>query len=153
METKTNPNPAEGTLTALVCVDEPHLQKSVVDQLTGEFKVFTGLFVEDISLKFRAQQFDVIIIFENFNGTDIEANQVLAEAKNLPAPQRRRQYFVLLGPNMITNNELQAFEHSVDMVFCVSDLANFRPVLRRGIARHKEFYAIFNETLKMAGAA
>lgn len=143
---------ADVTLSALVCVDEPHLQKAVIDQLTGEFKVFTGLFVEDISLKFRAQHFDVIIIYENFSDSDIAANQVLAEAKNLPAAPRRRQFFVLLGPNMITNNELQAFEHSVDMVFCVSDLASFRPVLRRGINKHKEFYAMFNETLKMAGA-
>jgi hypothetical protein len=40
----------------------------------------------------------------------------------------------------------------VDLVFSVSDLANFKPVLRRGVARHAEFYRRFNECLRMAGA-
>jgi hypothetical protein len=53
---------------------------------------------------------------------------------------------------MITSDELQAFQYSVDLVFSVSDLANFKPVLRRGVARHTEFYRRFNECLRMAGA-
>jgi hypothetical protein len=53
---------------------------------------------------------------------------------------------------MITNNEIQAFQFSVDLVVSVSDLANFKPVLRRGVARYQEFYRRFNECLRMAGA-
>jgi hypothetical protein len=53
---------------------------------------------------------------------------------------------------MITNSELQAFQYSVDLVVSVSDLANFRPVLRRGVARHQDFYRKFSECMRMAGA-
>jgi len=53
---------------------------------------------------------------------------------------------------MITNNELQAFQYSVDLVFSVSDLANFKPVLRRSLIRHSEFYKKFNECLRISGS-
>ena len=55
-------------------------------------------------------------------------------------PSAAIKFVVLIGPNMITNDELQAFQYSVDLVVSVSDFANFRPVLRRGVARHQEFY-------------
>jgi len=140
-------------LTSLVCIDEAEVQRAVVDQL-GElaYKIHTGLFAEDISLKLRAQSYDVVVIYETFAGSVAEGNPVLLETARIPSSQRRNQVVVLVGPNMITNSELQAFQYSVDLVVSVSDLANFRPVLRRGVARHQEFYRKFNECLRMAGA-
>lgn len=142
-----------GDLTALVCVDEPLIQRAVVDQVSAlDYKIHTGLFTEDISLKLKAHTYDVVVIYETFNDTVAEVNPVLAETIRLPLGQRRNQYVVLIGPNMVTNDEMQAFQYSVDLVFSVSDLANLTPVLRRGVARHKEFYRLFNDCLRMAGA-
>jgi len=139
-------------LTALVCVDEAEVQRPVLDQL-GDFgyRIHTGLFVEDISLKLRAHSYDVVAIYETFAGSIAEGNPVLLETARTPSSQRRNQFVVLIGPNMVTNDELQAFQYSVDLVFSVSDLANLKPVLRRGVARHTEFYRRFNECLRMAG--
>jgi hypothetical protein len=127
-------------LTSLVCVDEAEVQRAVVDQL-GQigYRIHTGLFAEDISLKLRAHTYDVVAIYETFAGSVAEGNPVLNETIRTPSSQRRNQFVVLIGPNMITNNEIQAFQFSVDLVVSVSDLANFKPVLRRGVARYQEF--------------
>lgn len=139
--------------TALVCVDEAEVQRPVLEQL-GDlgYRIHTGLFAEDISLKLKAHTYDVVAIYESFAGGLAEGNPVLLETIRTPSSQRRNQFVVLIGPNMVTNDELQAFQYSVDLVFSVSDLANFKPVLRRGTARHTDFYRKFNECLRMAGA-
>jgi hypothetical protein len=140
-------------LTSLVCVDEAEVQRAVVEGLAQlNYRIHTGLFVEDISLKLKAHTYDVVIIYETFAGCIAEGNPVLNETIRIPALQRRNQVVVLIGPNMITNSEIQAFQYSVDLVVSVSDLANFQPVLRRGVSRHQDFYRKFNECLRMAGA-
>lgn len=143
-----------GESTALVCIDDPELQKTVVDQLSAlNYKIHTGLFVEDISLKLNTHVYNVVVIYETFNDSDIETNQVLLEATAIPPAQRRTQYLVLIGPNMVTNDEMMAFAYSVDLVFSLSDVSNLKPVLRRGAIRHQEFYLPFCETLRAVEAA
>ena len=143
-----------GDLTALVCVDEPSVQRAVVEQVSAlNYKIHTGLFTEDISLKLKAHTYDLVVIYENFNDTVAEGNPVLADTTRIPPARRRNQFIVLIGPNMVTNDEMQAFQYSVDLVFSVSDLMNLTPVLRRGVARYKEFYRVFNDCLRIAGAA
>ena len=47
---------------------------------------------------------------------------------------------------------MNAFVQSVDQIVNVADLANFKPVLRRGVAQHREIYNAFNDTLKSVQA-
>ncbi len=143
-----------GDLTALVCTDVPEVQRLVVDQLTAlNYKLHTGLFVEDILLKLRAHTYDVVLISENFAATDIGTNPILKEAINAPAAQRRKQLLVLIGSSVLTNDELQAFQQSVDLVVNLADVMNLRPVLRRALLRTQEFYTPLQESLKAAGLA
>ncbi len=141
-----------GDLTALVCVDKPDIQELVVDQLASiDYKIHVGLYIDDIALKLRSFTYDVVVIEENFNEGELAANPVLYEMTQVPPPQRRLQYFMLVGPSMMTNDEMLAFIYSVDLVFNTSDLTNLKPVLRRGVARHKEFYAPLQEIIKTVG--
>jgi len=143
-----------GDLTALVCVDVPEVQRIMVDQLTAlNYKIHTGLFFEDILLKLRAHTYDVVIISEHFNASDISSNPIVAAAVAAPAEQRRRQFLVAVGSTLTTNDELQAFQHSVDLVVNLADVVNLRPVLRRGVMRMGEFYAPFREALSAEGFA
>ena len=143
-----------GDTTALVCVDVPEMQRVVVDQLTSlGYKIHTGLFIEDILLKLRAHVYDVVIISEHFNANDIESNPIIAEAVAAPVAQRRQQCLVVIGSSLITNDELQAFQHSVDLVVGLADVVNLRPVLRRAVNRIQEFYAPLHDAEKAAAAA
>ena len=143
-----------GDQTALVCLDVPEVQRIVVDQLTAlGYKIHTGLFVEDILLKLRAHLYDVLVVAEHFNASDIETSPILAETLHMPAEQRRHQVVVVIGSSFVTNDELEAFQHSVDLVVALADVVNLRPVLRRGLRRAQEFYAPFHEAEKAADAA
>ena len=141
-----------GDQTALVCLDVPEVQRIVVDQLVQMgYKLHTGLFVEDILLKLRTNTYNVVIISEHFNATDIETNPILGAALNAPSEQRRGQIIILLGASFVTNDEMQAFQHSVDLVVGLADVVNLRPVLRRATLRVQEFFGPLQEALKAAG--
>lgn len=143
-----------GDQTAIVCVDVPEVQRIVVDQLTAlNYKIHTGLFLEDILLKLRAHAYDVVIISEHFNASDMESNPIIAAAIAAPSEQRRRQCVVAVGSSLVTNDEMQAFQHSVDLVVNLADVINLRPVLRRGVMRLGEFYAPLREALQGEGFA
>ena len=43
---------------------------------------------------------------------------------------------------------MSAFVQSVDQIINIADLANLKPVLRRGVAQYREMYHPFQETLK-----
>lgn len=143
-----------GDQTALVCLDVPEVQRIVVDQLTAlGYKIHTGLFVEDILLKLRAHAYDVVVVAEHFNAVEIETNPILLETLNAPAEQRRRQLIVVVGSSFTTNDEMEAFQHSVDLVVGLADVVNMRPVLRRALLRAREFYTPYQEVLKALDAA
>ena len=143
-----------GDQTALVCLDVPEVQRIVVDQLTAlGYKIHTGLFTEDIVLKMHAHIYDVIVVSEHFNASDIETNPILAEAIHVPAEQRRRQLLAVVGSSFVTNDEMEAFQHSIDLVVGLADVVNMRPVIRRALRRAQEFYAPFHEAEKAAEAA
>jgi hypothetical protein len=138
-----------GDSTALVCVDHQQYQKIVVPQLIDiNYKVHLGLFAEDVILKLKTYIYNVVIIYENFKGSTLQTNPILAEMANRPGANRRDFFVVLLSHRFATNDAMTAFVHSVDQIINVSDLANFKPVLRRGVAQHRELYQPFQETIQ-----
>ena len=134
--------------TALVCVDHPQYQKMVVSQLTAlGYKVHLGLFEEDVVLKLSTYSYNVIVIYENFKSASPGENPILRELMQRPSPLRREHFVVLLSHRAATNDAMAAFIMSVDQIVNIADLANFRPVLRRGVTQHQELYHSFRETL------
>jgi hypothetical protein len=138
-----------GDNTALVCVDHQQYQKIVVPQLIDmTYKVHLGLFTEDVLVKLKTYNYDVVVIYENFKGSNLQTNPILAEMVSQPDNQRRQHFVVLLSHKMTTNDAVNAFVHSVDLIINIADLANFKPVVRRAVAAHRELYQSFNEMLK-----
>ena len=142
-----------GDNTALVCVDHQQYQKIVVPQLIDlNYKVHLGLFEEDVILKLNSYSYNVIVVYENFKDNTLETNPILREIRRQPDAQRREHFVVLLSHRLATNDGMAAFVQSVDHVVNIADLANFMPVLRRGVAQHRELYQAFNEMLKSVQA-
>src|SRR3954462_14821587 len=138
-----------GDNTALVCIDHQQFQKLVVPQLIDMgYKVHLGLFEEDVLLKLKTYSYNVVIIFENFKGSTAQTNPILQEMVKRPGTQRREHFVVLLSQRFATNDAMSAFVQSVDQIVNVSDLANFKPILRRAVAQHRELYQAFNEMVK-----
>ena len=143
-----------GDNTALVCMDHQEYQKQVVPQLIDmNYKVHLGPYEEDVLLKLRTYSYDVVIVYENFKGSTVANNPILKEIVNRPGQQRREHFVILLTHNFATNDTMCAFVHSVDQIMNIADLANFKPVLRRGMAQHRDMYHPFHSTLKNVQAA
>ena len=142
-----------GDNTALVCIDHQQFQKLVVPQLIDmSFKVHLGLFEEDVLLKLSTYNYNVVVVYENFKGSTSQTNPILADLVNRHGGQRREHFVVLLSHRFATNDAMSAFVQSVDQIINVADLANFKPVLRRGVAQHRELYQAFHETMKAVQA-
>ena len=116
------------------------------------YKVHLGLFEEDVILKLQTYSYDVVVIYENFKNSTLETNPLLHEIIKQPDAQRREHFVVLLSHRFATNDAMSAFVQSVDQIVNITDLANFKPVLRRGIAQYRELYQSFNEMLKSVQA-
>jgi hypothetical protein len=142
-----------GDNTALVCVDQQQYQKLVVPQLIDVgYKVHLGLFEEDVLLKLKTYSYDVVIVYENFKGSKLENNPILREMMKRSGVERRKHFLVLISHRFPTNDAMSAFVQSVDQIVNIADLANFKPVLRRGVAQHRELYSTFHETFKAVQA-
>jgi hypothetical protein len=141
-----------GDKTALVCVDVPELQRLVVENLTElEYKIHTGLFVEDILLKLQTHVYDVVVFSEHFNATDSASNPILQAVVECPPNQRRKQVMVMLGASVHTDSEMDAWTHSVDLTVNLADVSNLKHVLRRAVQRTATFYGPYSEALASAG--
>ncbi len=92
--------------------------------------------------------YDVVVVYENFKGSTLQTNPILAELAQRPDAQRRQHFVVLISHRFATNDAMSAFVYSVDQVINITDLANLKPVLRRGVTQHHELYNGFNEMLK-----
>lgn len=135
--------------TALVCIDQQQYQKLVVPQLIEMgYKVHLGLFEEDVLLKMRTYNYDIVFVYETFKGSTLQNNPVLQDLARRPGQLRRQHFVVLLTHRYATNDAMSAFVLSVDQILNISDLANMKTVLRRGVAQHHELYATFNQTLR-----
>src|SRR5712671_6100214 len=142
-----------GDNTALVCVDHQQYQKVIVPQLIDmTYKVHLGLFEEDVMLKLKTYNYDVVVIYENFKNTKLETNPILREMAKRPNARRREHFVVLLSHRFASNDAMSAFVQSVDQIINIADLANLKPVLRRGVTQHRELYQSFNEMLKSVQA-
>jgi CheY-like chemotaxis protein len=140
-----------GDKTSLVCMDVPEMERLVVDQLRDlGYKVHTGFSVDDLIFKLHAHNYDVVVIAENFAASTLHSNPVLADAINAPVAQRQRQLLLLLGASLKTADELQAFQHSVDLVVNLADIATLRPIIRRAVNLMQDFYARYIDAVTAA---
>jgi hypothetical protein len=154
MEPEANPNFVDlGDNTALVCVDHQQYQKIIVPQLIDmTYKVHLGLFEEDVSLKLKTYNYDVVLIYENFKGATLQTNPLISEMAKRRDARRREHFVVLISHKFATNDAMSAFVQSVDQIINIADLANMKPVLRRGVSQHRDLYHSFNDMMKSVQA-
>lgn len=140
-----------GDTTSLVCVDVPEVQRLVVENLTElGCKLHTGLFVEDIMVKLQTHAYDVVIIAEHFADSNLQSNPILHATLEIPPNQRRRQIIVLVGSSVHTDSDMEAWQHSVNLVVNLADVPNIKHVLRRAMVRNRGFYTPYADALREA---
>ena len=140
-----------GDTTALICVDVPEVQRLVVENLTElGCKIHTGLFTEDILLKLQTHAYDVVVIAEHFSGSNLQSNPILEATLEILPDQRRGQIITLVGCSVHTDSDMEAWQHSVNLVVNLADVPNIKHVLRRAMVRNRGFYTPYADALREA---
>lgn len=141
-----------GDRAALVCIDQADLCAIIVRQLDlAGYKIHTASPGDDLLVKMHGHSYEVVVTWEHLAGRTAEDNPVIIEAANHSMGLRRRQFYVLLGPNLDTGSEMLAFRHSVDLVVHVNDARNLQTLLRHGLARHAQRYSRYTEVVDGVG--
>ena len=134
-----------GDKTSLICLDSQTTEAAKATLQELGFKFHTAETPEVAVERIRYTNYDCIILHENFAGTSLRSNMVLNYLAQLPMAQRRFSFVCLVGPSFTTFDAMQAFAQSVHLVLNPVDLANFGPILKKGLAEFELLYRTFKE--------
>ena len=142
----------EGARSALVCVDEPGRLKAVKEALE-ELNYYSSVAssVKEALSKLRYNQYDLVMLDEEFCGENAENNTILRYLQPMPMSTRRNIFLMLISSQVSTLDNLMAFSKSVNAMINASDIQKVKLVLERAIADHRRFYKVYWDLTKSIG--
>ena len=142
----------EGAMSALVCVDEPGRLKAVKEALE-DLNYYTSVAssVKEALSKLRYNQYDLVMLDEEFCGESADNNTVLRYMQPMPMSARRNIFLMLISNQGRTLDNLMAFAQSVNAVINVSDVQKVKLVLERAMADHRRFYKVYRDLVQVIG--
>ena len=142
----------EGARSALVCVDEPGRLRAVKEALEDlNYYSSVASSVKEALSKLRYNQYDLVMLDEEFCGENAENNTILRYLQPMPMSTRRNIFLMLISSQVKTLDNLMAFAKSVNAVINVSDIQKVKLVLERAIADHRRFYKVYWDLIKSIG--
>ncbi|MCK9276402.1 MAG: hypothetical protein M0P57_15090 [Syntrophales bacterium] len=141
----------EGKETALVCEQDAAARAKLVSQLKENGYLVTEASTAQDALKsMRYHNYDLVAVNENFDVND-SGNEVLAYLAELDMQLRRKMFVALLGERLRTNDNMAAFNKSVNLIVNNSNLDDAGAIIKKAVAENKAFYHVYMEILKQAG--
>jgi CheY-like chemotaxis protein len=142
----------EGAMSALVCVDEPGRLKAVKEALEDlNYYSSVASSVKEALSKLRYNQYDLVMLDEEFCGESADNNTVLRYMQPMPMSARRNIFLMLISNQGRTLDNLMAFAQSVNAVINVSDVQKVKLVLERAMADHRRFYKVYRDLVQVIG--
>ena len=142
----------EGARSALVCVDEPERLKAVKEALE-ELNYYSSVAssIKEALSKLRYNQYDLVMLDEDFCGESTENNTILRYLQPMPMSTRRSIFVTLISNQVKTLDNLMAFAKSVNAVISASDIQKVKLVLERAMADHRRFYKVYLDSIDALG--
>ena len=142
----------EGAMSALVCVDEPGRLRAVKEALE-ELNYYSSVAssVKEALSKLRYNQYDLVMLDEEFCGETSENNTILRYLQPMPMTARRSIFLMLISNEVKTLDNLLAFAKSVNAVINANDIQKVKLVLERAIADHRRFYKVYRDVVDIIG--
>jgi CheY-like chemotaxis protein len=142
----------EGAMSALVCVDEPGRLEAVKEALEDlNYYSSVASSVKEALSKLRYNQYDLVMLDEEFCGESADNNTVLRYMQPMPMSARRNIFLMLISNQGRTLDNLMAFAQSVNAVINVSDVQKVKLVLERAMADHRRFYKVYRDLVQVIG--
>jgi predicted Zn finger-like uncharacterized protein len=140
--------------TALICEPDPRLRRVVTSCLAGlEYQITEADNARDALKRMRYHAYDLLVVNEDFDAENPDANGVLIYLERLGMAVRRGMYVVMVSARHRTMDYMTAFLKSVNLIVNANNIEDFGKILGRGLTEHLTFYRLFREKLKEAGRA
>lgn len=144
----------EGTKLALVMDTNPERSKevrAVVEQLG--YHCVSAPNTRDALGRMRFHHFDLVILFDGFDGQGLENSPILNYFNHISISDRRRIFLTLIGQGFKTMDNMMTFALSANAVLNTKDLDKLSAILKRAILDNEKFYKVFMDTLIEVGKA
>lgn len=144
----------EGVETALICEGDPVYRGKIQTALKSlGYQVTHPNNSREALKQMRFHVFDMIVVNERFDTPDPDHNNVLRYLETLTMGVRRNIYVALISDQFRTNDNMAAFNKSVNLVVGVSHVDDIEKVLKHGIINNDIFYRVYKESLVKTGRA
>jgi hypothetical protein len=100
--------------------------------------------------KMKFTQYDAVIIDEAYHAP-LEQNAAFQALAEMQMVSRRKIFAVLVGAELKSMNNMQAYQHNVDLVVCDKDLDKLTMILKKSLADHENFYKVYKDTMHTLG--
>ena len=142
----------EGGKTALICESDPSIKAKISNTLKEmDYRLTETVSALDAIKKMRFHVYDMVVLNENFDTENPDANDVLKYLEYLPMSTRRNIFVALISSRFRTMDNMTALNKSVNTVINVENIDDASMIIKLNVAENETFYRIFKETLKKTG--
>jgi CheY-like chemotaxis protein/DNA-directed RNA polymerase subunit RPC12/RpoP len=135
--------------TALLSESDAATRKKIATVLEVlEYHITEPKSGRDALKQMRYHNYNLIVVNENFDTNNPDANGILIYLERISMSMRRNIFVVLLSKRYRTMDQMVAFQKSVNMVVNMNNIDDFDRILRRGLADNDLFFRIFKETFE-----
>jgi len=118
-----------------------------------EYQITVAENARDALKRMRYHVYDIVVVDEDFDTDNPEANGVLIYLERLGMSVRRNIFVALVSSRHRTMDNMTAFLKSVNLIVNSKNIDDFPKILSRGLTDHLTFYRVFREKLKETGRA
>ena len=138
--------------TALVCELDPAVRKTITDTIElMEYQITLADSSRDALKRMRYHVYDLVVINEDFDTDNPEANGVLIYLERLGMAIRREIFVAMVSGRYRTMDNMMAFHKSVNLIINTKNIEDIGKILSRGITDNEMFYRVFREGMKETG--
>ena len=142
----------EEGLTALLCEQNPIARKTIESALSlMDYQITIAESARDALKRMRYHVYDLIVVDENFDTKNPDANGVLIYLERLQMATRRNIFVAMVSNRYRTMDNMMAFHASVNLVINIKNIEDIGKILGRSITDTELFYRVYKETLKATG--
>lgn len=138
----------EGVETALLCEPDTAVRAKIRAALDNlGYHATEPNSAREVLKQMRFHDFDMVVINELFDTTNPDLNNVLRYLDQLPMYTRRNMFVALVTDRFRTNDNMAAFNKSVNLVLNLKNVDDSEKILKRAVADNTAFYRVYKETL------
>ena len=97
--------------------------------------------------KMKFTHFHFVALNENFGNVALDESPIYQKIIEMPMATRRNIFFALVGTNLKSLNNMQAYQKSANVVINEKNLEKLGDILKKSISENEIFYKVYKETL------